>query len=59
MVYCQHIIGENDMNIFYLIAPGFGPYAASFEARSEAEARRLYAAFLGRERCPKGTTCWE
>jgi len=47
------------MTLFYLIAPGFGPYAASFEADSEAEARRLYAAFLGRARCPKGTSCWE
>jgi hypothetical protein len=46
------------MTLYFLIAPGLGPYAASFEADSEAEARRFYAAFLGRARCPKGTACW-
>jgi hypothetical protein len=42
----------------YVIAPGFGPYAASFPTTDKAEARRLYAAFLGRKRCPKGTQVW-
>ena len=47
------------MKTFYIIAPGFGPYAASFKAKSEAAARKLYASFLGRDRCPRGTVVWE
>ena len=47
------------MTLFSIIAPGFGPYAAQFPAADKAEARRMYAAFLGRSRCPKGTQIWE
>jgi hypothetical protein len=47
------------MKLYHAIAPGFGPYAASFRCNSEKQARKLYAAFLGRERCPKKTSVWE
>ena len=47
------------LKLFSIIAPGFGPYAAQFRASSEREARKLYAAFLGMSRCPKGTKVWE
>lgn len=47
------------MKMFYVIAPGFGPYAATFWANDESGARRQYAAFLGRARCPKGTQIWK
>lgn len=47
------------MKLFSIIAPGFGPYAAQFRVASEQEARKLYAAFLGLSRCPRGTEVWE
>ena len=43
---------------WYIIAPGYGPYAVSFKANSEADCRAQYAAFLGRKRCPNGTAAW-
>lgn len=46
------------MALYYIIAPGFGPYAATFRADNEADARRQYAKFLGLKRCPKGTKAW-
>ena len=47
------------MKLYCIIAPGFGPYAASFRAQDKADARRQYARFLGRARCPKKTAVWE
>ena len=47
------------LKMFSIIAPGLGPYAAQFRAKSEREARKQYAVFLGRLRCPKGTKVWE
>lgn len=46
------------MKLWYIIAPGHGPYAASFWANNESDCRAQYAAFLGRQRCPNGSTAW-
>lgn len=55
----QSNLGGMIMTLFYAIAPGFGPYAVSIRAADEGGARRQYAAFLGRARCPNGTQVWK
>ena len=46
------------MKRYFATAPGFGPYAVDVWAVDSADARRAYAGFLGRSRCPKGTCVW-
>jgi hypothetical protein len=46
------------MSAYFVIAPGYGPYAATIYGKTRKDARRAYAAFLGRKRCPAGTRLW-